>query len=169
MSRFPARFTGRWDNQDRLSYDDAVCWHVLLGGDAAVRSAVATARLRHAGLRPTRQRVELAGLLFRDHDRHVTAENLHDEVTQAGLKVSLATVYNTLHQFTEAGLLRQVIVDAARSYFDTNTGDHQHFFLEREGLLIDIPGDTIAVAGVPTPPAGLSVDRVDVVVRVRSS
>ena len=82
------------------------------------QAVVATARLRHAGLRPTRQRVELAGLLFRDHDRHVTAETLHDEVTQAGLKVSLATVYNTLHQFTEAGLLRQVIVDAARSYFD---------------------------------------------------
>ena len=126
-----------------------------------------TARLRQAGLRPTRQRVELAGLLFQSDDRHVTAESLHDEVTQAGLRVSLATVYNTLHQFTEAGLLRQVIVDAARSYFDTNTGDHQHFFLEKEGLLIDIPGDTIAVAGVPSPPTGLSVDRVDVVVRVR--
>jgi Fur family transcriptional regulator, iron response regulator len=130
-------------------------------------TAQATARLRHAGLRPTRQRVELAGLLFCDHDCHVTAESLHDEVNKAGLKVSLATVYNTLHQFTEAGLLRQVIVDAARSYFDTNTGDHQHFFLEKEGLLIDIPGDTIAVAGVPSPPAGLSVDRVDVVVRVK--
>jgi Fur family iron response transcriptional regulator len=131
------------------------------------KEQVAQARLRQAGLRPTRQRVELAGLLFRDHDRHVTAESLHDEVTKAGLKVSLATVYNTLHQFTEAGVLRQVIVDAARSYFDTNTGDHQHFFVEREGLLIDIPGDTIAVAGVPTPPSGLSVDRVDVVVRVK--
>jgi len=129
--------------------------------------AVATARLRRAGLRPTRQRVELAGLLFKDCDRHFTAENLHDEVTKAGVKVSLATVYNTLHQFTEVGLLRQVIVDAARSYFDTNTGDHQHFFEEHEGLLIDIPGDTIAVAGVPTPPAGLAVDRVDVVVRVK--
>lgn len=127
----------------------------------------ATARLRHAGLRPTRQRVELAGLLFQDGDRHVTAESLHDEVSGAGVKVSLATVYNTLHQFTEAGLLRQVIVDAARSYFDTNTGDHQHFFLEKEGLLIDIPGESIAVAGVPAPPPGLSVDRVDVVVRVR--
>ncbi|MBA2588343.1 MAG: transcriptional repressor [Alphaproteobacteria bacterium] len=130
-------------------------------------AAQATARLRHAGLRPTRQRVELAGLLFQNGDRHVTAESLHDEVTTAGVKVSLATVYNTLHQFTEAGLLRQVIVDAARGYFDTNTGDHQHFFLEKEGLLIDIPGESIAVAGVPTPPAGLSVDRVDVVVRVR--
>jgi Fur family iron response transcriptional regulator len=126
-----------------------------------------TARLRQAGLRPTRQRVELAGLLFRDHDRHVTAESLHDEVTGAGVKVSLATVYNTLHQFTEAGLLRQVIVDAARSYFDTNTGDHQHFFLEDEGMLIDIPGDTIAVSGVPAAPPGTAVDRVDVVVRVR--
>ncbi len=129
----------------------------------------ATACLRHAGLRPTRQRVELAALLFNDCDRHVTAESLHDEITKAGVKVSLATVYNTLHQFTEAGLLRQVIVDAARSYFDTNTGDHQHFFLEREGLLIDIPGETIAVAGVPTPPPGLAVDRVDVVVRVKRS
>jgi Fur family iron response transcriptional regulator len=130
-------------------------------------SAQAIARLREAGLRPTRQRVELAGVLFQSGDRHVTAESLHDEVANAGVKVSLATVYNTLHQFTEAGLLRQVIVDAARSYFDTNTGDHQHFFVEKEGLLIDIPGESIAVAGVPAPPAGLSVDRVDVVVRVR--
>jgi Fur family transcriptional regulator, iron response regulator len=135
--------------------------------DSKTSAAQATARLRHAGLRPTRQRVELAGLLFNDCDQHVTAESLHDEVTKAGVKVSLATVYNTLHQFTDAGLLRQVIVDAARSYFDTNTGDHQHFFLEKEGLLIDIPGETIAVAGVPTPPPGLSVDRVDVVVRVK--
>ena len=131
-------------------------------------AAKATARLRAAGLRPTRQRVELAGLLFRDHDRHVTAESLHDEVTGAGVKVSLATVYNTLHQFTQAGLLRQVIVDAARSYFDTNTGDHQHFFLEDEGMLIDI-AEHIAVSGVPTPPAGMAVDRVDVVVRVKRS
>jgi len=127
----------------------------------------ATQRLRAAGLRPTRQRVELAGLLFNDCDRHVTAESLHDEVTTAGVKVSLATVYNTLHQFTEAGLLRQVIVDAARSYFDTNTGDHQHFFLEDEGMLIDIPGESISVSGVPLPPSGMAVDRVDVVVRVR--
>ena len=129
--------------------------------------AQATARLRLAGLRPTRQRVELAGVLFQGGDRHVTAESLHDEVSQTGVKVSLATVYNTLHQFTEAGLLRQVIVDAARSYFDTNTGDHQHFFLEGEGMLIDIPGEHIAVSGVPTPPAGMAVDRVDVVVRVK--
>ena len=135
--------------------------------DSKTLAALTTGRLRQAGLRPTRQRVELAGLLFKDHDRHVTAENLHDEITKAGVKVSLATVYNTLHQFTHAGLLRQVIVDAARGYFDTNTGDHQHFFLEDEGALIDIPGDQITVAGVPVPPAGLAVDRVDVVVRVK--
>lgn len=137
--------------------------------DLKDQAALATARLRHAGLRPTRQRVELAGLLFKDCDRHVTAESLHDEITKAGAKVSLATVYNTLHQFTDAGLLREVVVDAARSYFDTNTGEHQHFFLETEGLLIDIPGDSIVVAGVPAPPAGLAVDRVDVVVRVKRS
>ena len=114
-------------------------------------------RLRHVGLRPTRQRVEL----------DVTAESLHEEVTGLGLKISLATVYNTLHQFTHAGLLRQVVVDAARGYFDTNTGDHQHFFLEDDGTLIDIPGQDISVSGVPVPPAGMTVDRVDVVVRVK--
>jgi Fur family iron response transcriptional regulator len=127
----------------------------------------AVERLRTAGLRPTRQRVELAGLLFKGPHRHVTAESLHEEASGLALKISLATIYNTLHQFTHAGLLRQVIVDAARGYFDTNTGDHQHFFLEEEGRLIDIPGEAILVSGVPTPPAGMAVDRVDVVVRVK--
>jgi Fur family iron response transcriptional regulator len=125
------------------------------------------ARLRAAGLRPTRQRLELAGVLFRAGDRHMTAESLHDEAQKAGIKVSLATVYNTLHQFTEAGLLRQVVVDAARSYFDTNIGDHQHFYCEDESRLVDIPGDSIAVAGVPSPPKGTRIERVDVVIRVR--
>jgi Fur family transcriptional regulator, iron response regulator len=124
-------------------------------------------RLRGVGLRPTRQRVELANMLFKGQDRHVTAEGLHEEVAGLGLKISLATVYNTLHQFTQAGLLRQVVVDAARGYFDTNTGDHQHFFLEDEGTLIDIPGEEVRVAGIPAAPAGMTVDRVDVVVRVK--
>jgi Fur family iron response transcriptional regulator len=127
----------------------------------------AAARLKAAGLRPTRQRLELAGLLFRDCDRHVSAESLAEEAARMGVKVSLATVYNTLHQFQAAGLLRQVVVDASRSYFDTNVGDHQHFFLENEGLLIDIPGEEISVSGVPSAPAGMTVDRVDVVVRVK--
>ena len=134
-------------------------------GKAMVSKAVE--RLRAAGLRPTRQRVELAGLLFTGPHQHVTAESLHEEAAGQDMRVSLATVYNTLHQFTHAGLLRQVIVDAARGYFDTNTGDHQHFFLGEEGRLIDIPGEAISVSGVPMPPAGMAVDRVDVVVRVK--
>ena len=127
----------------------------------------AAERLRAAGLRPTRQRLELAGLLFGRGDRHLTAETLHAEAAEAGFKVSLATIYNTLHQFTDAGLLRQVMVDAARSYFDTNTGSHQHFYCEGEGSLIDIPGEAISVAGVPQPPKGMAVERVDVVIRLR--
>ena len=126
-----------------------------------------TAKLRSAGLRPTRQRVELGNLLFAAGDRHVGAEALHDEALNAGIKVSLATVYNTLHQFTEAGLLNQVVVDAERSYFDTNVGDHQHFFCEDDGMLIDIPAPSIQVAGVPVPPKGTKIDRVDVVVRLK--
>jgi Fur family iron response transcriptional regulator len=131
------------------------------------RLDAAAARLKEAGLRPTRQRVELAKLLFTGRDRHVTAESLAEECAGAGVKVSLATVYNTLHQFQGAGLLRQVVVDASRSYFDTNVGDHQHFFVENEGVLIDIPGEEISVSGVPAAPPGLAVDRVDVVVRVK--
>ena len=135
--------------------------------DGQARRDSAVEKLRAAGLRPTRQRLELAQHLFSGPDRHVTAESLHQEAVDAGSQVSLATVYNTLHQFTHAGLLREVVVDAARGYFDTNTGDHQHFFLEEEGTLIDIPGEAIQVAGVPAAPAGMTVDRVDVVVRIR--
>jgi Fur family iron response transcriptional regulator len=131
------------------------------------RLDAAANRLKVAGLRPTRQRLELARLLFQNEDRHVTAESLAEEGARAGVKVSLATVYNTLHQFQAAGLLRQVVVDASRSYFDTNTGDHQHFFVENEGLLIDIPGEEISVSGVPDAPMGMTLDRVDVVVRVK--
>jgi Fur family iron response transcriptional regulator len=125
-----------------------------------------TSRLRHAGLRPTRQRLALAGLLFRHHDRHVTAEELHEEAVAAGIPVSLATVYNTLHQFTGAGLLRELSVDGARTYFDTNIGNHHHFYCEEDGSLTDIDGDSIAVSGVPQPPHGAKLKRVDVIVRV---
>lgn len=126
------------------------------------------ARLRGAGLRPTRQRNELADLLFRDGHRHLTAETLHAEAVNRGIRVSLATVYNTLHQFTHAGLLRQVMVDATRSYFDTNTTEHQHFYFEDEGMLSDIPGsEEIAVGNLPDAPDGTQVARVDVVVRLK--
>jgi Fur family iron response transcriptional regulator len=134
-------------------------------GTEAAQSA--SAKVRAAGLRPTRQRVALAGLLFREHDRHVTAEALHEEAAKAGVRVSLATIYNTLHQFTGAGLLNEVVVDSGKAYFDTNIGDHQHFYVEENGELIDIPGDMIAVSNVPAPPKGMAVDRVDVVVRVK--
>jgi len=129
----------------------------------------AVERLRAAGLRPTRQRIELADLLFARGHCHMTAETLHGDAQTAGVKVSLATVYNTLHQFTAAGILREVVVDAARSYFDTNTGEHQHFFVEDDCILIDIPGEHIDVSGVPEPPRGMAVKRIDVVVRVRRS
>jgi len=136
---------------------------------AGTDQAQMSARLRTAGLRPTRQRVALAGLLFRHGDRHVSAETLHDEAASCGIGVSLATVYNTLHQFTAAGLLLQVVVEAGRSYFDTNTGEHQHFYSEDDGILIDIPGGAVAVTGIPQPPKGTEVNRVDVVIRVRRS
>jgi Fur family iron response transcriptional regulator len=129
--------------------------------------AGAAERLRAAGLRPTRQRAALAALLFQTEDRHVSAEALHAEAIQAGFKISLATVYNTLHQFTEAGLLQQVVVDASRSYFDTNVGDHQHFYSPEGETLIDIPGQDIKVTGCPAAPKGMAVERVDVIVRLK--
>jgi len=124
-------------------------------------------RLRTVGLRPTRQRLALAKLLFEGGDRHVTAEMLHAEAQAAAIRVSLATVYNTLHQFTAAGLLREIVVDSQRSYFDTNMADHHHFFFEGSSQLEDIPGHEVVVAQLPTPPKGKTVRRVDVVVRVK--
>ncbi len=123
-------------------------------------------RLRAAGLRPTSQRLYLARLLFEQGDRHVTAEQLHSEAQAARVAVSLATVYNTLHQFTAAGLLRELVIESGRSYFDTNISDHHHFFFEENGALVDIPGDHVALANVPSPPDGARVSRIDVVVRV---
>ena len=121
--------------------------------------------LRAAKLRPTRQRLALARLLFEKGDRHVTAEHLHDEAAAATVSVSLATVYNTLHQFVAAGLLREVVVDPGRSYFDTNTADHHHFFFEESGHLMDIPSERVRVTNLPQPPQG-AIKRVDVTIRV---
>ena len=123
-------------------------------------------RLRAARLRPTRQRLALARLLFEGGDRHVTAETLHGEALASAIPVSLATVYNTLHQFTTAGLLREVVVEPGRSYFDTNIDDHHHFFSESVGSLQDIPGEGIVISGLPRPPAGTQVRRVEVIVRI---
>ena len=122
--------------------------------------------LRRAGLRPTRQRTALARLLFANGDRHVTAEMLHEEAVRAGQRVSLATVYNTLHQFKRAGLLREIAIGGQRAYFDTNTSNHNHYFIEGEGTLVDIPGDSIRVDGLPEPPDNLKISHIDVVVRL---
>jgi Fur family iron response transcriptional regulator len=125
------------------------------------------ARLRAASLRPTRQRVALARVLFEGGHRHVTAESLHAEVKATKIPVSLATVYNALNQFRDAGLLREVVVAPGRSYFDTNTGHHHHFFVETDNELHDFPSDEVTVAGLPAPPKGTKVARIDVIVRVR--
>ncbi len=123
--------------------------------------------LRAVGLRPTRQRMALGWLLFSKGGRHLTAEMLFEEANKAKVPVSLATIYNTLHQFTEVGLLRQVAVDGSKTYFDTNTTDHHHFFIEGEHALLDIPAAETIVDKLPTPPEGFEIARIDVVVRLR--
>ncbi len=124
------------------------------------------ADLRAAGLRPTRQRVALAAILFGHGHRHIAAEGLHEEALTADVPVSLATIYNTLHQFTDAGLLREVAVEGARTYFDTNVSDHHHFFVEGESRLIDVESP-IDIDNIPAPPPGMEVASVEVIVRVR--
>src|SRR5499426_2496025 len=123
--------------------------------------------LRQVGLRPTRQRMALGWLLFAKGDRHLTAEMLYEEATRAKVPVSLATIYNTLHQFTEVGLLRQAAVDGTKAYFDTNVTAHHHFFVEGEDELLDIPDAEVLVGKTPTPPEGFEIARIDVVVRLR--
>ena len=125
------------------------------------------AMLREVRLRPTRQRMALGWILFSKGDRHLSAEMLYEEATRAKVPVSLATVYNTLHQFTEVGLLRQVAVDGSKSYFDTNVSDHHHFFVEGEDALVDIPEAEVIVDKAPTAPEGYEIARIDVVVRLR--
>lgn len=126
-----------------------------------------TERLRAAGMRPTRQRVALGALLFKNGDRHVCAEILHEEAVIHKIPVSLATVYNTLNQFRDAGLLREVALVGTRVYFDTNMSDHQHFYLEESAELHDIPSSSISVTGLPEAPEGMEIAGVDVVVRLR--
>ena len=127
-----------------------------------------TTWLARGGLRPTRQRLALAGLLVGDGmDRHVTAESLYAAVGAAGAQVSLATVYNTLRAFCEAGLLNEVVVDGARSYFDTRLDDHPHFYWEDDHTLTDAPAADLVITALPEAPAGTIVSRVDVVIRLK--
>jgi Fur family transcriptional regulator, iron response regulator len=124
--------------------------------------------LAAGGLRPTRQRLALASLLVGDGlNRHVTAESLYASVGAAGEKVSLATVYNTLRAFCQAGLLNEVVVDGSRSYFDTRMDDHPHFYWEDSAELTDAPAEDLVISGLPEAPEGMVVSRVDVVIRLR--
>ncbi|PID35632.1 MAG: transcriptional repressor [Rhodobacterales bacterium] len=125
--------------------------------------------LGQAGLRPTRQRVALAKLLVGDgQHRHVTAESLFEATQQGGERVSLATVYNTLRSFSEVGLIREITINGTKSYFDTNTSDHAHFYSEDTGDLCDAHGASVRVEDMPQPPEGTEISKVDVVIRVRS-
>ena len=126
-----------------------------------------TSMLRKAGLRPTRQRIALVSLLYGKGHRHISAEALYEEALVAKIPISLATIYNALHQFTEAGLLRELAADGAKSYFDTNVHDHHHFFVEVENRMLDIPATAVAFQSLPEPPDGMEIVRVDVVVRLR--
>ncbi|MEM1064186.1 MAG: iron response transcriptional regulator IrrA [Pseudomonadota bacterium] len=129
-----------------------------------------TAWLSSAGLRPTRQRVALAALLVGDgKNRHVTAESLFEASLASDEKVSLATVYNTLRAFSEAGLVREVTVDGSKSYFDTRIDDHPHFFWEETATLTDAPADELEISRLPRAPEGAEVASVDVVIRLRKS
>lgn len=124
-------------------------------------------RLKAAGLRPTRQRVGLARILFGSGDRHVSAEDLLQEARELHMNVSMATVYNTLNQFTAAGLLREVAFEGHRTFFDTNTSNHFHYYVEETGSLVDIETDNLEVRGLPELPDGTAIDRIDVIVRLR--
>ena len=147
-----------WGPMDHMVRKDSIAVDASLAIDK---------RVRDAGLRPTRQRVALAHLLFAKGDRHLSAEELHEEALGAGVPVSLATVYNALHQFTEAGLLRILAVEGAKTYFDTNTSDHHHFFVEGENKVFDISAGPVRVVNLPEPPEGMEIANVDIVVRLR--
>ena len=140
----------------------------MSGSEAEIRSARGSAWLNRAGLRPTRQRLSLAGLLVGDGcDRHVTAEGLHEAALATGDPVSLATVYNTLRAFCEAGLLREITVDGSKSYFDTNMSDHPHFYWEDSATLTDAPASELEIRRLPRAPDGAEIAAVDVVIRLR--
>ncbi len=136
-------------------------------GAKSINSPCLLAVLRMAGLRPTKQRTALAKLLFTGDHRHVCAETLHDEASNTGYKISLATIYNSLNQFVEVGLLREIHVDKNKSYFDTNTTDHHHFYVEDDQHVIDIPTDSVMLKNLPEAPKGMEITSVNVVMRVK--
>ena len=124
-------------------------------------------KLERNGLRSTKQRMVLARLLFEKGKRHVSAEELYDEVRKEDRKISLATVYNTLKQFTNLGIIKEIVVDQNKSLYCNDYKSHYHLYIEDEGKVVDIPTENINL-DVPTIPACLSLHNVDVIVRVRT-
>ena len=134
--------------------------------NATPDEAVLTERLREAGLLPTRQRVAIAALLLDGRHRHVSADSLAREIRQTGAHMAGGTIYNTLNQFTEAGLLRRVTIHNEHSVFDTNTQHHHHFYDAEQDRLIDIPADEVLLASLPGAPEGHDIKAVDVLIHI---
>ena len=124
-------------------------------------------KLNNNGVRPTKQRMVLAKLLFEKGKRHISAEDLFDEVRNEDRKISLATIYNTLKQFTSLGLIREIVVDQNKSLYCTNKESHYHLYIEDENKVIDIPTKNIDL-NIPSIPACLKLHDVDVIVRIRT-
>ena len=149
-----------------LPAPDAVGWPPERESDAVAAPNI-VGLLRGFGLRPTRQRIALAALLFSKGDRHVSAETVYEEALATSVSVSLATVYNTLNQFTEAGLLRELAVSGAKSFFDTRTSPHHHFWSEADGIMTDVAAEEVEVSRLPEPPPGMEIAGVEVMIRLR--
>ena len=140
---------------------------IFEGGELPLLGYDCSDLLRQAGLRPTRQRLMLGEFLFAKGGRHVTADMIYTEAAAANMPISRATVYNTLNQFTEAGLLRQIGVDGSKSFFDTNPTTHHHFFVDHEDRLLDVPAPGVLIETLPQPLPGYEVSRIDVIVHLR--
>ena len=123
--------------------------------------------LKNVALRPTKQRIALTKILFQENNLHVTAEQLHSEAIRKGYKISLATVYNALNSFKEAGIVKQVLVEPGKIYFDTNTESHHHFYIEETGELVDVPDDECKIVSLPRIPAEYMVSQVEITIRLK--
>jgi len=123
--------------------------------------------LKKNNIRPTKQRIILAKLLFEKGRRHISAEDLYDEVKKDDRKISLATIYNTLKQFSNIGLIREIVVDQNKSLYCTSNESHYHLYIENEGKIVDIPTKNIDL-NIPSMPACLKLHNIDVIVRVRT-
>ncbi|QND52363.1 transcriptional repressor [Phyllobacterium sp. 628] len=150
-----------------LFIPDQVRQRLLAERDGRFTSSAIRAKIKAAGLRPTKQRLALGQILFHHGEGHVTAEKLHRDATRAGHRISLATVYNTLNQFAEAGLLGKVNLDGDQSCFDINVSDHHHFYVEALDLLIDIPASELEFAKLPAPPAGYKISKINVLIQLQ--